>query len=157
MGSAERVAEFLSMSGVEYEIREFGASTKNSALAAQVLGCTVPEIAKSVVFVGDMTAVVVLSGDRRVSPTKMEKFIGSGARVAKADEVKARTGYSIGGVPPFPHGEGTLVLPDSSLTRFSKVWAAAGTPSSVFRIRTGDLMRLVGIGPQPLSIDVEEL
>jgi prolyl-tRNA editing enzyme YbaK/EbsC (Cys-tRNA(Pro) deacylase) len=151
LGSREKVAEFLSKSGVVYEMREFDESTRSSALAAQVLGCTVPEIAKSVVFVGEATAVAVLSGDRRVAISKMQDYIGLGARVAKPDEVRERTGFPIGGVPPFPHAGGILVLPDRSLTRFSHVWAAAGTPSSVFRMRTADLIGLVGRGPNDLS------
>ena len=150
MGSRERVAEFLARSGVDHDIRDF-ASTRNSVIAAQVLGCTVPEIAKSIVFVGDKTAVVILSGDRRVSGAKIEAFIGSGARIAKPVEVREKTGFPIGGVPPFPHAPGVMVLPDLSLMRFGHLWAAAGTPSSVFRIGTADLIRLVGGGPFDLS------
>jgi prolyl-tRNA editing enzyme YbaK/EbsC (Cys-tRNA(Pro) deacylase) len=146
LGSRERVAEYLTRSGVRYEVREFDESTKNSPLAAQALGCTVAEIAKSVVFVGGQTAVVVASGDKRVSVPKLSKVI-SGARMARPDEVREKTGYPIGGVPPFPHREGVVVLPDVSLTRFRSVWAAAGAPNAVFRIDPTDIMRLLGAGP----------
>jgi prolyl-tRNA editing enzyme YbaK/EbsC (Cys-tRNA(Pro) deacylase) len=146
LGSRERVAEYLTRSGVRYEVREFDESTKNSPLAAQALGCTVAEIAKSVVFVGGQTAVVVASGDKRVSVPKLSKVIG-GARMARPDEVREKTGYPIGGVPPFPHREGVVVLPDVSLTRFRSVWAAAGAPNAVFRIDPTDIMRLLGAGP----------
>ena len=151
MGSRERVAEYLATSGVVYEVREFDESTRNSALAAKVLGCTIPEIAKSIVFVGDRTAVVILSADKRVSGAKADAFMGGGAKIAKPDEVRRKTGFPIGGVPPFPHAPGVMVLPDLSLMRYSHVWAAAGTPSSVFRIGTADLVRLVGGGPFDLS------
>jgi len=133
------------------EAREFGESTKNSELAAQALGCSVAEIAKSVVFVGAATVVVIISGDKRVDAEKLSAVCGGSVRVAKPDEVRERTGYPIGGVPPFPHSEGVSVLPDSSVTRFEHVWAAGGTPNAVFRIGTSDLVRLVGKGPFELA------
>ncbi len=151
MGSKERVSQYLSDSGVAVEFREFGESTRNSELAAQALGCTVAEIAKSVVFIGRVTAVVIISGDKRVDVEKLSERLGEPLRIAKPEEVRERTGFPIGGVPPFPHAAGVSVLPDSSLTRFSSVWAAAGTPNAVFRIATKDLLRLVGKGPFPLA------
>ncbi len=157
MGSRERVAEYLSKSGVEYELRDFGESTRNSRLAAEALGCSVAEIAKSVVFVGGTTAVVIISGDLRVDPAKLSENLGGEFLVASPEEVRERTGFPIGGVPPFPHADGVAVIPDSSLTRFDQVWAAGGTPNSVFKIRTADLVRLVGREPVDLSAQVERL
>ena len=151
MGSRERVAEYLSRSGIEFELRDFGESTKNSIFAAQALGCTVAEIAKSVVFVGQKTAVVIISGDRRVDQGKLARATGEALSIATPDDVRGRTGYPIGGVPPFPHNPGIAVLPDASLERFGHVWAAAGTPNSVFRIGTRDLIRLVGCSPFDLA------
>jgi prolyl-tRNA editing enzyme YbaK/EbsC (Cys-tRNA(Pro) deacylase) len=151
MGSRERVVDFLSKSGITYELREFDESTKNSALAAKALGCTVAEIAKSVVFVAGATAVVIISGDKKVNAARLAGAVGEPMRVATPEEVRERTGFPIGGVPPFPHGEGVRVLPDSSLTRFRRVWAAAGTPNAVFRIASSDLMKLIGSGPYELS------
>ena len=150
MGSRERVAEHLARSGVNYELREFDESTKNSSLAAKALGCAVAEIAKSVVFVGRRTVVVVTSGDKRVSVGKLAGRVGE-TRMASPDEVRRRTGFPIGGVPPFPHGDGVTVFPDVSLTRFPSVWAAAGAPNAVFRIDPADLIRLVGTDPLDLS------
>ncbi len=151
MGSRERVVDFLTRSGAAFELRDFGESTRNSSLAASALGCTIAEIAKSVVFVGRMTAVVTISGDRRVGQSKLSGLMGEPMRTATPDEVRERTGFPVGGVPPFPHREGVRVLPDTSLARFSHVWAAAGTPNSVFRISTSDLLRLVGAGPYELA------
>jgi prolyl-tRNA editing enzyme YbaK/EbsC (Cys-tRNA(Pro) deacylase) len=143
VGSRERVSEYLSKTGAKYELKEFDESTKNSALAAQALGCTVAEIAKGVVFVGAKTAVIIISGDKRVDGAKLAKAAGADLRIAKPDEVRERTGFPIGGVPPFPHEEGVTVFADESLCRFSHVWAAAGSPNSVFRIGTRDLLRLI--------------
>ena len=151
MGSRDRVIGYLSAAGVRFELREFGESTRNSALAAQALGCTVAEIAKRVVFVGSGTAVVIISGDRKVDGAKLARVAGEEMRVATPDEVRERTGFPVGGVPPFPHGPGVLAYPDLSLTRFQRVWAAAGTPNSVFSIASSDLVGQVGRGPFDLS------
>jgi prolyl-tRNA editing enzyme YbaK/EbsC (Cys-tRNA(Pro) deacylase) len=154
-GSKERVAEYLSRIGIPVEVKAFGGSTRNSVLAAQELGCGVERIAKSVVFVGNGTFVVVLSGDRRVDTSKLEKVAGGPLRVATPDEVRRRTGYPVGGIPPFPHQEGVAVIPDASLTRFPDVWAAAGAPNAVFRVRTEDILRTLGREPADLSVPQE--
>jgi prolyl-tRNA editing enzyme YbaK/EbsC (Cys-tRNA(Pro) deacylase) len=151
LGSRERVAEFLAKSGKRFEIKDFAESTKSSAFAARVLGCTVAEIAKSVVFVGEMTAVVIISGDKRVNTSKLGNFLGGDVRMANPDEARESTGYPIGGVPPFPHSSGVVVLPEVSLTRFREVWAAAGAPNAVFKMEVPDLLNLVGQSPHDLS------
>lgn len=131
---------------MEAKIREFDESTKSSALAAEALGCTIGEIAKSVVFVGARTAVVVISGDKRVSLTRLSAALGDEIRIATPEEVREKTGYPIGGVPPFPHNEDVWVFADNSLARFDYVWAAAGAPNAVFRIRSKELAALLGTG-----------
>ncbi len=151
-GSKERVAEFLGESGLRTEVREFDASTKNSALAADAIGCKVEEIAKSVVLVGDGAFVVVLSGDRRVDIGKVGNMVGGQVRVATPNEVRVSTGYPVGGVPPFPHKTEVRVMVDASLMRFASVWAAAGAPNAVFRISPWELVRLVGRAPADLSV-----
>jgi len=95
---------------------------------------------------------VIISGDKRVDGAKLARLMGFELRIAKADEVRDRTGFPIGGVPPFPHDEGVEVLADASLARFGHVWAAAGTPNSVFGIGTVELLRLLGSEP----VDVAE-
>ena len=151
-GSVDRVKHHLQTLGLEFDFREFDSSTKNSALAARALGCTVAEIAKSVVFVADGAVVVVLSGDKRVDVGRLSALIGRTASVAKPDEVRSLTGYPIGGVPPFPHQEGVRVICDPSLLRFEHVWTAGGAPNVVFRVGTDDLLRRLGGG----TVDVAE-
>jgi len=143
-GSIERVKQHLESNGLHVEFREFLGSTKNSVLAARALGCSVAEIAKSVVFNAGGPVVVVISGDRRVDPIRLELALGRKPEVATPEEVRSMTGYSIGGVPPFPHNQSVRVLLDRSLGRFERVWAAGGAPDTVFRIRTEDLIATLG-------------
>ena len=151
VGSVERVRTHLNGLGLEVEFREFDVSTKNSMLAAQALGCSVAEIAKSVVFKGRSGVVVVISGDKRVDSSKLSSLAATPVAIATPDEVRDLTGYPIGGVPPFPHSKDVSVLVDSSVLRFEKVWAAGGAPNTVFCIRTADLVRTVGREPVDLA------
>ncbi len=140
----ERVKEFLVSRGINAQIVELQASTRNSQLAAEALGCTVGEIAKSVVFTGDRAVVVVLSGEKRVNAEKLSILAGSKLRVATAEEVKALTGYAVGGVPPFPHEGGIGLYPDVSLTNYPKVWTAAGEQNAVMHLSVNELIRIIG-------------
>ncbi len=150
-GSIERVRQHLQSNNLKVDFREFPVSTKNSALAAQALGCRVAEIAKSVVLKGGGPVVVVISGDKRVDLEKLEQMLGAKVEVATPDDVRSMTGYPIGGVPPFPHDDSVRVLPDRSLERFEWVWAAGGAPNTVFRIRTKDLIGLLAADPLDLA------
>jgi len=142
---SKRVAAYLEEKGIQARVVTLDESTRTSQLAAEALGCTVPEIAKSIAFkAGEGAVIVVISGDRRVDSKKVGAVLGVKVGNADADAVKALTGYPIGGVPPFPHDAGVKVLLDRSLTRFEKVWAAAGTPNSVMNITVKQLRSAVG-------------
>jgi prolyl-tRNA editing enzyme YbaK/EbsC (Cys-tRNA(Pro) deacylase) len=149
----ERVHRFLEERGIEARSVTLDESTRTSKMAADALGCTVPEIAKSIVFTdGERAIVVVISGDRRVDPLKLGAAVGARVRVGDADAVRRLTGYVIGGVPPFPHGDGVVVMLDRSLERFSHVWAAGGAPNSVIRFSLEQLHGVLGPG----TVDVAE-
>ncbi len=142
---SKRVSAYLDEKGIKARVVTLDESTRTSQLAADALGCTVAEIAKSIVFrAGDGAVVVVISGDRRVDAKKVSAQMGVKAGNADADAVKSLTGYVIGGVPPFPHDAGVKVLLDRSLTRFERVWAAAGTPNSVMNLAVAQLRGIVG-------------
>ena len=142
---SKRVSAYLAEKGIEARVVTLDESTRTSQLAADALGCTVAEIAKSIVFrAGGGAVVVVISGDRRVDAKKVSAQMGVKVGNADADAVKALTGYVIGGVPPFPHDAGVKVLIDRSLTRFERVWAAAGTPNSVMSLAVAQLRGIVG-------------
>ncbi len=135
-----RVIEFIKERGIDARVVTLSNSTRTSQLAADALGCTIAEIAKSVVFLNDDSAIiVVISGDKRVDMKKLVVFLEGQVSNADADTVKEKTGYVIGGVPPFPHNLGVRVLLDNSLSRFDWVWAAAGTPNSVMRLNVREL------------------
>jgi len=142
---SKRVAEYLKENNIEARVVTLDESTRTSQLAADALGCTIAEIAKSIVFIVEAEAVVVvISGDRRVDAKKVSALLGFKVGNADADAVKLLTGYVIGGVPPFPHEPSVRVLLDRSLKRFDNVWAAAGTPNSVINLSVAQLQDKVG-------------
>ena len=139
-----RVRAYAAERGVPIEIRRFPASTRTAQDAAREIGVSVGEIVKSLVFVaGDRPLVVLCCGDRRVSEDRLREATGVAAvRRTTADEAKRFTGYAIGGVPPFAHETSCDTLIDQNMSRFEKVWAAAGLPDAVFEISVADLRRL---------------
>jgi Cys-tRNA(Pro) deacylase len=128
------------------EIVHFDRSTKTAAMAAEAVGCELGQIVKSLVFVVDDTAVLVLvAGDRRGDTGAIAEAAGGAqARIAGADEVRTATGYAIGGVSPFDLPAALPVLLDESLRRFDVVYTAAGTPSSVVPIAVDALEEMTG-------------
>ena len=124
--------------------RWLAVAARTSQEAAEALGVSVGQIAKSVVFrrkQDDSAVLVVAAGDRRVDEKRVAAITGALGR-ADADFVKARTGFSIGGVSPLAHAEPLTVLIDRSLFRFDAVWAAAGHPNGVFCATPDELVRL---------------
>jgi prolyl-tRNA editing enzyme YbaK/EbsC (Cys-tRNA(Pro) deacylase) len=124
--------------------RWLDVAARTSQEAADALGVSVGQIAKSVVFrreQDDSAVLVVAAGDRRVDEKRVASITGPLGR-ADADFVKARTGFSIGGVSPLAHAEPLTVLIDRSLFRFAAVWAAAGHPNGVFCASPDELVRL---------------
>jgi prolyl-tRNA editing enzyme YbaK/EbsC (Cys-tRNA(Pro) deacylase) len=130
--------------GPDFEVLEFATSTRTSQEAASAIGCTVAEIAKSLIFKSTegRAVLVVASGINRVDEKKVQMLLGQRIGRADADFVRERTGYAIGGVPPVGHASTSVVLIDRDLQRFAYVWAAGGTPNAVFRIAPADLIRL---------------
>jgi Cys-tRNA(Pro) deacylase len=140
------VLEAARAHGLELEVREFPAGTPTAADAARAVGCDVGQIVKSLVFMADERPVLVLtSGRNRVDLARVGKQLGAGeVRKADASQVRAATGFAIGGTPPFGHPRQLEVLIDQDLTAFDEVWAAAGTPRHVFAISPPDLIRASG-------------
>ena len=124
----DRLAECARDLGIEVQVQRLEASTRTVADAATAVGCQEAEIAKSIVFVADGDPVVcVASGQHRMDVEKVADALDvAEVRQAQADEVRAATGFAIGGVPPFGHD--LPVLFDEALLNHERVWAAAGDP-----------------------------
>ncbi|WP_326541130.1 YbaK/EbsC family protein [Pseudorhodoferax sp.] len=121
-------------------------SARTAQEAADALGVTVGQIAKSVIFrrqADDEAVLVITSGDKRVDEKRVAAITGALAR-ADAEFVKAATGFSIGGVSPLAHSRPPVTLIDRELFRFDDIWAAAGHPNGVFRLTPQQLQQLTG-------------
>ncbi|MFE5164892.1 YbaK/EbsC family protein [Streptomyces sp. NPDC056697] len=129
-----RFADALRELGLDVEVRGFPDATRTAAEAAAAIGCELSQIVKSLVFEADGQPVVVLmDGASRVDVELVRLELGAGSvRRATAALVRETTGYAIGGVPPFGHRTRTRVLADRRLLDHQTVWAAAGTPHTVF-------------------------
>ncbi|TBO55877.1 YbaK/EbsC family protein, partial [Streptomyces kasugaensis] len=116
------------------EVRRFPEATRTAAEAAAAIGCDLAQIVKSLIFAADGEPVLVLmDGASRVDVARVRAELGA-TKVgrANAEVVRETTGYAIGGVPPFGHRTRTRVLADRGLLAHGTVWAAAGTPHTVF-------------------------
>ncbi|OIJ63833.1 YbaK/EbsC family protein [Streptomyces mangrovisoli] len=135
-------------------VRSFPDATRTAAEAAAAIGCELSQICKSLIFAADGTPVLVLmDGASRVDLDLVRQELGAEKVTrAKADVVRDTTGYAIGGVPPFGHRTRTRVLADRSLLEHDVVWAAAGTPYSVFPMEPKDLIAHAGAA----LVDVRE-
>ncbi|MBU6955626.1 YbaK/EbsC family protein [Hahella sp. HN01] len=145
--SAQRVQLFLQENGFAMEVKELPDSTRTAKEAADAIGCSVPQIAKSLVFKDadlDKPVLIVASGSNRVDTKKIEQATGIRLSKADGDFVKKRVGYAIGGVPPVGHTEKVTTFLDPDLKEFETIWAAAGTPFAVFSLKPDDLERLTG-------------
>jgi prolyl-tRNA editing enzyme YbaK/EbsC (Cys-tRNA(Pro) deacylase) len=133
--------------GPRFEVMEFEASTRSAAEAAAAIGCTVGQIAKSLVFrttISDRPVLVITCGTNRVRESIVATHLDETIERANAAFVRDRTGFAIGGVPPIGHSEPVLVIIDEDLRSFDEIWAAAGTPNAVFRLDFDDLVQLTG-------------
>ena len=140
---AKKVQEAL---GPDFTVLEFDQPTASAAQAASAIGCTVAQIAKSLVFAdaeGD-PVLVIASGASRVDEAKVSQILKTTIHRPDADFVKRATGFSIGGVPPVGHPTQLTVVLDRTLQDFEEIWAAGGTPTSVFCLTPDQLTELTG-------------
>lgn len=144
--ATERVQSALDAAGIEARVVELSASTRTAAEAAAAIGCTVAQIAKSLVFRGAESGdaiLVIASGTNRVNEKTLAQHAGEPIAKADADFVRERTGYAIGGVPPAGHTSEIRTFIDRDLLQFDRIWAAAGTPHAVFELTPAQLTNLV--------------
>jgi len=144
--SAQRVQDALDRAGVATRVVEYTEPARTSAQAAAVLGCTVGQIAKSLVFraASGRAVLVIASGANRVDEAKVAAKIGEPIGKADADFVRAHTGFAIGGVAPAGHTGELAKFVDRALAAWPEIWAAGGHAHTVFRLTYPQLLRLTG-------------
>ena len=139
MSAVERVRQALAAHGLDPGlVQELPADTSTAEAAAQAVGAPQGSIVKTLVFLADGAPLLVLvAGDRRADIHRLRAVLGLSKkrlRIAQPEEVLARTGFEVGGVPPLGHDVVVPVVIDRTLSRFDRVWAAAGSPHAVFPI-----------------------
>ncbi|WP_043264699.1 YbaK/EbsC family protein [Streptomyces sp. CT34] len=149
-----RFAQALADLGLTVDVRQFPEATRTAAEAAAAIGCDLAQIVKSLIFAADGEPVLVLmDGASRVDLERVRAELGA-KEVGRADAATVRetTGYAIGGVPPFGHRTPTRVLADRGILEHGTVWAAAGTPHTVFPLDPPSLIAYA----QGSVVDVRE-
>jgi prolyl-tRNA editing enzyme YbaK/EbsC (Cys-tRNA(Pro) deacylase) len=152
--AARRVAEALIGRGHAGEIRVLDASARSAAEAAAALGVGQQQIVKSLVFRGRRSRQPILAlvgGTSRVDTQLLEDHVGEPVERPDADWVREQTGFAIGGVPPLAHAATLRTVADAGLVDLAQLWAAAGTPHTVFPMRGDELVRLTGAELAPIA------
>ena len=140
-----KVVQAFKEKGIEIEILNLDVSTKTSQEAADAVNCDIKQIAKSIVFFESIQKKLVqifVSGPNRVNLKSFENQTNLTIEKADADYVRESTGFAIGGVAPLGHKIKPLYFFDNTLVEFDEVWCAAGTPSSLFKLETKDLLKV---------------
>ena len=145
--SAQRFQQALEGLGIQTQAIELPQSTRTAKEAAEAIGCEIAQIAKSLIFRRldtNRPVLVIASGANRVDEEVVSDYIGTQITMADAEFVRASTGYAIGGVPPFGHiAPIDDIIIDQDLLNYEVIWAAAGTPRSVFPISPEKLVEVV--------------
>ena len=145
--SLKRVTRALHDAGLDPDVREMAESTRTAVDAAAAIGCQVDQIAKSIIFAGESSGNIHLfltAGGNQVDPAKAAMVAGEPLRRADAAEIRAKTGFAIGGVAPLGHLNPLPAYFDPRLGEFPEIWAASGTPRHVFAISPDELLKLTG-------------
>jgi len=142
--NATAVSQALAAAGATGAVRELADSAKTAAAAAEALDCPVGAIANSLIFMADDAPVLVLtSGAHRVDTAYLAAQIGVAVlNRAAPEQVRAATGQPIGGVAPVGHPRPVRTLIDVALQDYPVVWAAGGTPHTVFPTTYDELCRI---------------
>lgn len=145
-GSAQKVQDALTASGIELKVVKMADSTRTAIEAAAAIGCEVKQIVKSLIFKTadtDEIVLVMACGNNRVDEKKVSAIIGHSIKKADADFVYEKTGFAIGGIPPIGHkNRMDYILIDADLLELEELWAAAGSPFAVFRLTPKQLIDL---------------
>ena len=152
--AAERVRQAARELGLDVDVIEMPSSTRTAEDAANACDCDVAQIVKSLVFQNRETGAPVMflvSGANRVNEERVGAALGYRLRRPDGDVVRDITGFAIGGIPPFGHARQIETFMDEDLLQEIVVWAAAGTPNSVFSISPLDLRTAINAAAIPMS------
>ncbi len=144
--SLKRVISALQTAGIDSTPQEVGQAT-TAQMAADLVGCHVDQIAKSIIFRGADSGEAILfitAGGNQVDADKASALAAQPLGKADPALIRAQTGFAIGGVSPIGHLTTPTAFFDPRLLEFSEVWAAAGTPRHVFAVDPAGLMRISG-------------
>lgn len=145
--SAQKVQDVLNSHSVACEVVELPDTTRSAKEAAVAIGCSVEQIAKSLIFRGvnsGASILVIASGPNRVNEKSIGNLFGEPIERATPDFVREKTGFAIGGVPPIAHTHPPKTFIDEDLMQYPEIWAAAGGPHAVFKLTPSDLEKITG-------------
>jgi prolyl-tRNA editing enzyme YbaK/EbsC (Cys-tRNA(Pro) deacylase) len=140
-----RVQKSLQEKGLAFEIKEFSESTRTALDVAAAIGCEVAQIVKSLLFKTVQTnkpILILASGQNRVNEKTIKALVGEAIVKADADFTREITGFAIGGIPPLGNVKISTILIDEDLLNFEILWAAAGTPFTVFNLQSSDIQKM---------------
>lgn len=141
----DRVKQYFEQYGISGKIQEFDESSATVELAAAALGCEPQRIAKSLSFLGDGRAIlIVTAGDARIDNPKYKAKFGKKAKMLSFEEVEEMIGHGVGGVCPFAVKERVEVYLDVSLKRFATVFPACGSANSAIELTIEELEKYSG-------------
>jgi len=151
----QKFSDILKQKKLNSEVIVFSESTRTAADAASTLKCELAQIAKSIIFKSaeNKAILVIASGINRVDTNKIAKILNTKISKADADFVKNQTSYTIGGVPPFGFPQDITTIIDEDLLKLPLIWAAAGTPNSVFSLIPSKLVEITQAPVFPIKVD----
>jgi len=143
--NAQKIQDALKERGMQLEVIELDASTRTARDAANAVGCQIGQIVKSLVFrSGEDALLFLVSGQNQLNVARVSSEMGIPIEKADADFTREKSGFPIGGVPPLAHEKPIRTFIDRDLMAFDEVWAAAGTPHAVFKVKSRLLPELTG-------------
>lgn len=143
--SSQKIQDALNEYNLGLKVVEFSKLTRTAQEAAESIGCEVGQIAKTLIFKGKNTGkaiCIIASGKNRVDEKKIVQLLGEPIEKPNADFVLEQTGFAIGGVPPIGYELDVKPYIDEDLMQYNEIWAAAGTPNSVFCLSPQDLVQI---------------
>ena len=145
--SAQKVQDALTNLGYSYVVLESEVHTRTAQQAADRVGCKLGQITKSLIFKGLVSGkpiLVLTSGENRVDEAHISQLTGESITRADPEFVRNVTGFAIGGIPPIAHVQSMETYIDEDLLQYETIWAAAGTPNSLFELIPDTLKTMTG-------------